>query len=82
MGKRTVEDACEMYRNEVMKMKAGQMTEYTNAGCAIEENEKLIIRHSKKSFPTFPKPIDYFQYSINYWVIKICLESKWLFIHK
>jgi hypothetical protein len=29
MGKRTVEEAREMYGKEVMKMKAGQMTEYT-----------------------------------------------------
>lgn len=29
MGKRSVEDAREMYGKEVMKMKAGQMTEYT-----------------------------------------------------
>jgi hypothetical protein len=29
MGKRTVEDARQMYGQEVMKMKAGQMTEYT-----------------------------------------------------
>jgi 3-oxoacyl-[acyl-carrier-protein] synthase III len=28
-GKRSVEDAREMYGKEVMKMKAGQMTEYT-----------------------------------------------------
>jgi hypothetical protein len=29
MGKQTVEGAREMYGKEVMKMKAGQMTEYT-----------------------------------------------------
>ncbi len=29
MGKRSVEDAREMYGKEIMKMKAGQMTEYT-----------------------------------------------------
>ena len=29
MGKRTVEDARQMYGQEIMKMKAGQMTEYT-----------------------------------------------------
>ena len=29
MGKRTVEDARQMYGQEVMKMKAGEMTEYT-----------------------------------------------------
>ena len=29
MGKRTVEEAREMYGAEIMKMKAGQMTDYT-----------------------------------------------------